>query len=55
MEGFSGLSPSRWDQKLILPPEQYAYCSAAIKDGEFNEDLNKLKSSEGLCSPTRNG
>jgi len=30
------------DQKLILPPEQYAYCSAAIKDGEFNENLNKL-------------
>jgi len=27
---------------LILPPEQYAYCSAAIKDGEFNEGLNKL-------------
>jgi len=27
---------------LILPPEQCAYCSAAIKDGEFNEDLKKL-------------
>jgi len=27
---------------LILPPEQCAYCSAAIKDGDFNEDLKKL-------------
>jgi len=27
---------------VILPPEQYAYCFAAIKDGEFNEGLNKL-------------
>ena len=42
--GFSGLSSHscRWDQKLILPPEQYAYCSTAIKDGKFNEDLKKL-------------
>jgi len=40
--GFSGLSSPRWDQKVILPPEQYAYCFAAIKDGEFNEGLNKL-------------
>jgi len=40
--GFSGLSWSTWDQKLILPPEQYAYWSATIKDGKFNEDLNKL-------------
>jgi len=29
---FSGLFTSRWDQKLILPPEQYAHCCAAIKD-----------------------
>jgi len=26
---------------LISPPEQYACCSAAIKHGEFNEDLKK--------------
>ena len=38
---FSGLSSIRWDQKLILPLEQYACCSAAVSDGEFNEDLNK--------------
>jgi len=25
-----------------LPPEQYAYCSAAIKHGDFNEDIKKL-------------
>jgi len=27
---------------LILPPEQYAHCSAAIKHAKFNEDLKKL-------------
>ena len=35
--GLSGLSSPRWDQKLILPREQCAYCSAAIKDGEFHK------------------
>jgi len=39
---FSGLSSHRWDQRLILPPEQYACCSAAIKHGEINDDLKKL-------------
>ena len=41
---FWGLISPRWDQKLIWP-EQYAYCSAAIKDGGFSEDLNKVFSS----------
>jgi len=40
--GFSGLSSPRWDPKLILLPEQCAYCSAAIREGKFNEDLKKL-------------
>jgi len=40
--GFSGLSSSRWDQKLMSPLQQYAYCSAAIKDGDLSEDFNKL-------------
>jgi len=39
---FFGPFLPRWDQKLILPPEQYAYCSAAIKQGKFNEDFKKL-------------
>ena len=30
---------------MILPPEQYACCSAAVKHEEFNEDLKKLFSS----------
>jgi len=42
ISGFSGLSSPRWDQKLIVPPEQYVYCSAAIKHGKFNEALKKL-------------
>ena len=45
--GFSGFFSLRWEQKLILTPEQYAYCSVAIRHGTFNEDLKKLL----LCHP----
>ena len=40
-EVFWGFPSLKWDQKLILPPEQYAYCST-IKHGELNEDLTLL-------------
>ena len=52
---FSGFSSPRWDQKLILPPEQYACCSAAIKHGKFNEDLQKLLWSYPICGPANIG
>ena len=39
---FLGLSSPRWDQKLILLPEQYAYRSAGIKNGNFDDDVKKL-------------
>ena len=37
-----GLSSHRWDQKLILHPQQCAYCSDAIKEGEFKGEFKKL-------------
>ena len=40
--GVSGFLSIRWDQKLIWPPERYAWCFAAIKHGKFYKNLKKL-------------
>jgi len=40
--GISGRYSRRWDQNLMLPHIHIAYCSAAIKQGEFNDNLKTL-------------
>ena len=51
----SGLSSPRWDQKLILPPEECAYCSAAIKDGEESSMKISKNYSKNIQRTLRSG